>query len=332
MFVMLPRQCPFCEHVNPDGAKFCNACGSQLHLKPCHHCDAINGVFVARCRKCGAEFPVQSARSATPVGAAAVLAGASATSSGAGRGPLPDAEPVVPPRTPLSSSNETAQVGEREPPAAVREGDAPDRQSAYALAGSTDPEQAEAWLRAPRPTGASRTSRAVLLGAALAMVALAVYWAYLPEIQSGEWQGTRQADPDGKPVEPAALVASPNEAQTPAAGQDVTLTESLGVDRKTLGIQQATTEETTSPPVPIEATDPLSPPIAAQTESGTTELVGASPNAIEPAHAARTTGKPSGARQSGNRPARTSAAAKTKAKSKTMNRCSQKDRASGLCR
>jgi hypothetical protein len=34
------RVCPFCDHHNPAGAKFCNDCGSSLHLKPCNQCPA----------------------------------------------------------------------------------------------------------------------------------------------------------------------------------------------------------------------------------------------------------------------------------------------------
>src|SRR5215471_9532148 len=30
--------CRFCDHYNPAGAKFCNDCGSPLHLKPCEQC------------------------------------------------------------------------------------------------------------------------------------------------------------------------------------------------------------------------------------------------------------------------------------------------------
>jgi len=50
---MLPSSCPFCEHANPAGAKFCNDCGSPLHLAPCRHCGAVNNVDDAQCYNCG---------------------------------------------------------------------------------------------------------------------------------------------------------------------------------------------------------------------------------------------------------------------------------------
>ena len=51
------RVCPFCDHRNPAGAKFCNDCGSPLHLKPCNQCDAVNHQAATNCYKCGAECP-----------------------------------------------------------------------------------------------------------------------------------------------------------------------------------------------------------------------------------------------------------------------------------
>jgi ribosomal protein L40E len=49
--------CPFCDHRNPAGAKFCNDCASPLHLKPCRHCDAVNHASATACYKCGATHP-----------------------------------------------------------------------------------------------------------------------------------------------------------------------------------------------------------------------------------------------------------------------------------
>ena len=54
----IPAQCIFCAHVNPAGAKFCNDCGSPLHLKPCRQCDAINDRGARRCYNCGIADPV----------------------------------------------------------------------------------------------------------------------------------------------------------------------------------------------------------------------------------------------------------------------------------
>ena len=54
---MLPSDCPFCEHKNPVGAKFCNECGSPLSLAPCQRCGAINNLMDADCQRCGAPLP-----------------------------------------------------------------------------------------------------------------------------------------------------------------------------------------------------------------------------------------------------------------------------------
>src|ERR1700693_5647022 len=51
------RVCPFCEHHAPASAKFCDDCGSPLHLKPCKQCDAVNHHAATSCYKCGAEYP-----------------------------------------------------------------------------------------------------------------------------------------------------------------------------------------------------------------------------------------------------------------------------------
>src|SRR5215831_6911186 len=60
------RVCPFCEHHNQAGAKFCNDCGSPLHLKPCNQCDAIIDQAATNCYKCGALFTTSGAASVLP--------------------------------------------------------------------------------------------------------------------------------------------------------------------------------------------------------------------------------------------------------------------------
>ncbi len=64
---MLVPPCPFCEHPNPAAAKFCNDCGSPLHLKPCRQCDAINDGSVNFCYMCGAPFAERASDSAVAV-------------------------------------------------------------------------------------------------------------------------------------------------------------------------------------------------------------------------------------------------------------------------
>ena len=62
------RVCRFCDRHNPAGARFCNDCGSPLHLKPCNQCGAVNHQAATNCYKCGAECPALfTTPEATPV-------------------------------------------------------------------------------------------------------------------------------------------------------------------------------------------------------------------------------------------------------------------------
>jgi ribosomal protein L40E len=62
------RVCPFCDHRNPAGARFCNDCGSPLDMKPCNQCDAVNHQAATNCYKCGAQCPALfTPPEATPV-------------------------------------------------------------------------------------------------------------------------------------------------------------------------------------------------------------------------------------------------------------------------
>ncbi len=53
------RPCSFCSHENPEDAKFCNACGSSMHLQLCQHCGAIDNAAATACYKCGASLSGQ---------------------------------------------------------------------------------------------------------------------------------------------------------------------------------------------------------------------------------------------------------------------------------
>ena len=56
---MVLTRCAFCTHSNPSGARFCNECGSPLHLRPCEHCEAVNDVLERACYRCGAPMRVE---------------------------------------------------------------------------------------------------------------------------------------------------------------------------------------------------------------------------------------------------------------------------------
>ena len=56
-----PLQCLFCQHLNPADASFCNNCASQLNLKPCAQCSAVDNQSATHCYKCGAAFTLLKA-------------------------------------------------------------------------------------------------------------------------------------------------------------------------------------------------------------------------------------------------------------------------------
>ena len=95
MLPMPGSECPFCEHPNPAAAKFCNDCGSPLHLKPCRKCDAINDGSVKFCYMCGAPFAERASDTAVAVLRAHRMAASSRDGTGSSDAPngMSDAEP-----------------------------------------------------------------------------------------------------------------------------------------------------------------------------------------------------------------------------------------------
>lgn len=56
---MFSLQCLFCNHDNPVEAKYCMECGSQMNLKLCKQCEAINERTAPSCHNCRAAFPTE---------------------------------------------------------------------------------------------------------------------------------------------------------------------------------------------------------------------------------------------------------------------------------
>ena len=65
---MLLLLCLCCDHRNPAGSSYCNACGMPLHLRPCPKCETINGRAASHCRKCGEAFTFDFALAAADEG------------------------------------------------------------------------------------------------------------------------------------------------------------------------------------------------------------------------------------------------------------------------
>jgi len=59
--------CPMCDHPNPVGSRFCNACGVPVHLVECPHCDAVNDVASPACYKCAQPLSSFAADVAEPL-------------------------------------------------------------------------------------------------------------------------------------------------------------------------------------------------------------------------------------------------------------------------
>jgi double zinc ribbon protein len=86
---MSASRCRFCSHDNPDGARFCNGCGSPLHLKPCPQCEAVNDVAASQCYECG--VALESTAPENTVGAAAASAVYESPKSDNAPRPVPEA-------------------------------------------------------------------------------------------------------------------------------------------------------------------------------------------------------------------------------------------------
>ena len=72
---MFLTRCPFCTNANPQGSRYCNACGSPLHLRPCPHCEAVNDVAAQACHRCGAVLGFARDTEPPPVAAQLTRAG-----------------------------------------------------------------------------------------------------------------------------------------------------------------------------------------------------------------------------------------------------------------
>ena len=167
MLPMPPHQCRFCGHANPDGAKYCNECGSQLNLRPCRLCDAINDVAADYCHKCGAALPAQSVPAVAP--------GATFSSAVA---PLREGELAAPVGKPDAIAGNAGTAGDAD----AAPGASPDDH---------------------RPgVGTHPASRFAWVAAALAAVGIAAYLAYSPD-RVDDAAGPSQARP-GDPTRNAA--------------------------------------------------------------------------------------------------------------------------------
>jgi hypothetical protein len=268
---MFTPQCPFCDHANPASAKFCNDCGSPLHLRPCKQCEAINNQAATNCYKCGAEFPISVATvEAAPVAPAPNTPAASAILSDVGlehgHSPLPEAVAEnydVGPRQPGKATARDREPGvevvTREPRSLVK--DVISLFSGALRATYLVPLPNLGATAGRRPM--SRVALAALLPALLlTAVAISAYLAYRHPPQLGERLNAMQPD--------AAAPADGNPSVSP-----VTLgTGSVAAIRSTRPItpNESSSDVITSPVIPrarIATSDQAPPaqPLATQAEA-----------------------------------------------------------------
>ena len=187
-------QCLFCNHLNRAGARYCNDCGSQMHLQPCDRCGATNKRSAKNCYKCAAGFtlpaPAPDLDSAPeiPVDQLADPALDDATVATEHTPVPPDAAPVPPEPQPAD-------------------------ETVAAETGATAP-------------GPRRSWRVAALTALLAAIVMAVYYYAEQPAQLAKTQGEQSAtqltpDVSSAPASadtPTSSVAPPLEAASVATG------------------------------------------------------------------------------------------------------------------
>jgi hypothetical protein len=192
-----PPLCFFCGHTNPAEAKFCNECGSPLHLKPCKQCDAINDATARICYRCGELHPalVSVADTASMAPAAATAAGSTPRgehpSLPESVAPSDDVRSPPPVDTPAGARPSTAEAVVVPEPCVLGGDDSPVPSVSQDLThGVASPDPARATQSRPALRVAAAVLPPVVL---LAAVAVSASYAYLHPLQFREWLSATQS-------------------------------------------------------------------------------------------------------------------------------------------
>jgi hypothetical protein len=199
---MFSPQCPFCDHTNPADAKFCNECGSPLHLKPCKQCDAINDRSAKKCYNCGTDDPaLVIAPDGPPLSTTAESTVAAATPSGVGfeRARLSLPESLAPSYDVRSRRPDDATAIDPEPDVEVVAHEPRSLGRDVNSMHSATPESAQ--VVAPHNVAATAerrpTFRTAMTGlppvVLLATIAASAYYVYRNPLQLREWLSAVQA-------------------------------------------------------------------------------------------------------------------------------------------
>jgi ribosomal protein L40E len=214
---MLPTHCAVCEHKNPPDAKFCNECGSPLHLTSCRHCGAVNDRAATHCYSCGAQIPASSmAAEAAPVSTVLDATAASKILSDIGvesrRAPLAESAVASLEVLEQRSSNETVSVSEHAAPVISMTQRVADVVPLPSVVTTSGPH-----LR----------FRAILPALLVVAVALSAYYVYRYPLQRGDW--LRHGPPE--PAVPASADAGRTPSASSAADAGVAPLDSPPVNR-----------------------------------------------------------------------------------------------------
>ena len=236
--------CNFCTHANPEGSKFCNECGSPLHLVPCAQCQAINSASDPQCFRCGAPLSANTKEDML----APAMAGAESSLATTDSVPTAFADRLdTLPWDLRAPPTEPSVTGEDHPPIAVATAAGP------AVDGDDRPFDPSDWLRTTnggRPSLAPR----LFLGVAVIAVAGVAYWMSV--------NPTRSPDPGTVGTAPAAgpgtAPGAPTAPSQPADTETETRASPAGNSLPTAGSVTQPAEVSQSPPTPRESISPNS--------------------------------------------------------------------------
>lgn len=214
--------CNFCTHDNPEGSKFCNACGSPLNLTQCSHCEAINSVYAEQCFQCGAPLsqPTTGEMATPPVALTETAQSAESAPAKGDRVPVAVAEclealPGHPHVVSDDVSHEPEATGEDQPSLAA---------ALIADPASHDDDGALSLPDAGHATHSGRNAnraRGFLVVVFVAVAGAAAYWISVNPTQPPDprtaMDGARTAAPEpapNAPADPPQSAASPTGSPT----------------------------------------------------------------------------------------------------------------------
>ncbi len=314
-------RCLFCNHLNLAGARFCNECGSPLHLQPCSQCGAIDNRTARNCYKCGAEFPVHV------VSGPAVAPAPSILDNEATDRALRDAGVIIERKSGPESAAQTPSVvqpASQPEVAEVREevdeanGPEPAHLEPAPTNSVLEPQQVEEPVPSDSvaaTTHSRRPWRIALSALMIAAAAIAVYNYYnRPAQPLEEKQIARPGDPrmPGGPISGGATLPSVPTQQIDAASAPSATTSKLGAGAE--GSDKAPAAVVARPrhdPGPAQAAVPVPDPASASR-----------PAAVSPGAATATTTRPSPA---------TDVAAKPRQDPPIFKECPEAVAALGFC-